>query len=359
MNTPRCHRTTIFPFLTYRFCLLLTLGLSTANAEIVTIEVAIKSVDAKDRTITASRKDKTLELDVSKRAEVVINGKVGKLDALAAGQKANIDYETTLEIVTKIEATGEGTNLPAPELVALKELNTEDHETNPWLSADGLTIYWNVNIPPQKTKWVWTANRPDTDSLFDNKQRLLPGSDPTVSIDGLEMILLQDGVLCSAVRDDIDKPFQRPKVIKELGNKYGFLAAPCLSSDGLTLYYDWFIKGGEITPSSSTRKNKSSEWSVPHPLEISGAPDKFRNPSVSHDGKTLYSSMSAEDEKTSNIIMFRKEVDGSFKMAGVVDCGDIVVRGFCPRFVPNTHELFFAGLGGSNVDLMVVKNYSP
>jgi hypothetical protein len=44
---------------------------------------------------------------VSKKAEVVINGKAGKLDGLVAGQKAEIDYEATLEIVTKIEATGE------------------------------------------------------------------------------------------------------------------------------------------------------------------------------------------------------------------------------------------------------------
>jgi hypothetical protein len=41
---------------------------------------------------------------VSRKAEVTITGKAGEL---AAGQKAKIDYEKTLESVTKIEATGE------------------------------------------------------------------------------------------------------------------------------------------------------------------------------------------------------------------------------------------------------------
>jgi hypothetical protein len=85
------------------FIIVLIVGLATSAiadiADIVTIEVTIKSVDAKGRTITAPRKGKTLELDVSRKAEVIINSKAGKLDDLAAGQKAKIDFETTLEIV--------------------------------------------------------------------------------------------------------------------------------------------------------------------------------------------------------------------------------------------------------------------
>jgi len=350
---------------TYRYplipAILIVVGLSgSLRAEVVTIEASIKSVDVKGRTLTVNRKGKTLELDVSRKAKVTINGKAGKLDDLSAGQKIEIDYHTDLEIVLKIEATGDG--LSEPELVVLHELNTEGHDTNPWLSADGLTIYWNVQIPPEKTKWVWTANRQDTDSLFDNKRRLLPGSDPTVSADGLEMILLQGSVLHRALRDDISKPFQRPKQIKEFGDKYGFLAAPCLSNDGLTLYYDWFIKGKGITLSSSIRKTKSSAWSPPRPLEFTGQPDKFRFPSVSHDGKTLFSTSPSEDKTQSNVIVFRRKLDEPYRMAGRVDCGDIVVRGSCPRFVPETQELFFAGPTGvdaKSAGLMVVKNYSP
>ena len=157
--------------------ILLSVVADGVQADVVTIEVAIKSVDPEGRTITVLRKAKTLELDVSKKAEVTINGKPGVLDALVKGQAATIDYVTDLEIVTKIEASGEGTDSPGPELVVLNELDSEGNESNPWLSFDGLTIYWTVHIPPSTTRWVWTAKRADPDSLFENPSRLIPASD--------------------------------------------------------------------------------------------------------------------------------------------------------------------------------------
>ena len=50
------------------------------------------------------------------------------MDALAAGQTAKIDYETTLEIITKIEATGDGEELPG-------EVRRFEGHTRPILSV--------------------------------------------------------------------------------------------------------------------------------------------------------------------------------------------------------------------------------
>jgi hypothetical protein len=112
------------------------------HAEVVTIEVTIKSADATGRTITATRKDKTLKLDVSRNAVVTINGKAGELEALAAGQTAKIDYETTLEVVTKIEIKRENEGPVATRELSLRErIDGRDFPSvfQAWSPADNLS----------------------------------------------------------------------------------------------------------------------------------------------------------------------------------------------------------------------------
>ena len=52
---------------------------------------------------------KSIDLDVSRKAEIVINGESGGLDLLCAGQQAKVTYNKELMVVTKIVATGQGT----------------------------------------------------------------------------------------------------------------------------------------------------------------------------------------------------------------------------------------------------------
>jgi len=78
----------------------------------VEVEVTIKSVDLQSRQITVAYKTtsgpKTIDLDVSRKAEITANGKTVSLDALKSGDHAKIAYEKELQIVTKINATGNG-----------------------------------------------------------------------------------------------------------------------------------------------------------------------------------------------------------------------------------------------------------
>jgi hypothetical protein len=84
-----------------------------AEAAVVEVEVTVKSVDAKARGITVnyevSGKPKSIDLDVSRKAAITVNGKQGTLDAVKPGQKAKVSFEKDLQVVTKIDATGSGT----------------------------------------------------------------------------------------------------------------------------------------------------------------------------------------------------------------------------------------------------------
>ncbi|MBN1588099.1 MAG: PDZ domain-containing protein [Pirellulales bacterium] len=91
----------------------LTLLLSASfakGAEPVTVQVTIQSVNADARQILVRYEtrsgQKTISLDVSRKAEITINGEKATLGLLAGGLKAKVDYHKDLAIVTKIEATG-------------------------------------------------------------------------------------------------------------------------------------------------------------------------------------------------------------------------------------------------------------
>ena len=86
--------------------ILAILGCANAVAEIVTIDVVIKSVDAESRSITVTRnpgaKSKDLQLEVGKKAKVSVDGNLVTLEDIKSGVKASVAYESDLEVVTKI-----------------------------------------------------------------------------------------------------------------------------------------------------------------------------------------------------------------------------------------------------------------
>lgn len=245
----------LLPFALMLFTILPT----AASADIITVEVTIKAVDVTARSLTATRRGKTLELDVSGKAEIIINGTAGELAALANGQTAKIDYETNLEIVTKIEVTGEAQPAP-PALVELAELNSGTFTVDPWISPDGLTIYWTIDGT------IWTAKRNDATALFENKRRLLKGRHATVTADGLCMVLLgprSDGrpgeSLYESERSSVDDTLSRPREIRELQDEPS-PKSPCLSPDGLTLYFNRSRnEGAEFA--YATRNSLNEPWS--------------------------------------------------------------------------------------------------
>jgi hypothetical protein len=92
--------------------ILTILGSANAVAEIVTIDVVIKSVDAESRSITVTKnsgaKSKDLQLEVGKKAKVSVDGNPATLKDIEIGVKASVAYESDLEVVTKIEIVTNG-----------------------------------------------------------------------------------------------------------------------------------------------------------------------------------------------------------------------------------------------------------
>lgn len=80
-------------------------------AQTVSVEVTIQAVKAEAKEIVATYKsgtaDKSITLDVSRKAEITLNGKEVDLDAIGPGLKAKVDYHKELAVVTKIEAAGD------------------------------------------------------------------------------------------------------------------------------------------------------------------------------------------------------------------------------------------------------------
>jgi hypothetical protein len=261
-----------------------------------------------------------------------------------------------------------------PELVRLDELKTTVFGGSPWVSPDGLTIYWQATEAGKPPAWIWTASRKNPSAPFENKQRLLPGRHPTLTPDGLQMILLNpraDGQkgesLHVVTRPARDWPFGHPREIAELRPQTltEEREAPCLSADGLTLYFQRSEKGSAEFW-FTTRARLDAKWEAPQrlPMVLDRLPDrKLTWPFVTTDRLTLYCTHEGSAGKFRLMVWSRKspsEPFADFRYLEVPNVPDLFGR--APRYVEATNELFFNASGpeGQGVwDLRVIKNYKP
>lgn len=360
---------------------------STGFAEVITVDVTVKAIDATERSITVTKTSKTkskdIELEVGKTVKILVGGKEAALDSVKPGQKATVSYESDLEVITKIEITdGENglpdtstsrrskSSSPKSKLVELSELtsNTEVAQY-PWLSEDGLTIYWEG-----AKSTIWTAHRDDSGSQFVENKMVMAGRHPTLSADQLEMILLvrtqtkgeDREALHFAKRATIEKAFPRPTEISELRG-IDSPKSPSLSSDGLRLYFNQGT-ARNATVVFSSRSSKAAAWEQPTAVKF--AKGKYNGvltwSSVSSDGLTLFCSEQLgqqESRERGNIMVWRR-TDSSkpfdtFEYVEPDDLDQIVGRS--PRYVKATKELFFTriGPGKSGGGICVITNYVP
>ncbi len=273
---------------------------ATAQAEVITIDGTIKSVDAAKRTITVETEGEEKTLDVSSKAKISVEGKDANLDSLKPSQKVKLSYHDELEIVLKIEVGKTTTvkdSIRTAELVQVTELPDGWHS----LAPDGLTIYFQG-----PDKQIWTAHRKTAEELFtDAKSTHITGSQPNVSSNGLEMIYVttrNDGKLINgkgseslhtATRSSVNEPFRRPSEIAELLDESAETVkkGAYLSHDGLTLYLVSFSTVSNKTIGTlvfSTRALPQERWSQPQPLPITKTNDSWLLfPFVSADGCSM------------------------------------------------------------------------
>lgn len=144
---------------------ILVLAAGQAQAEIVTIDVTVKSIDAEERAITVTRssrnKSKDIDLEISKKARILIDDEDASLDDVHPGQRATISYETELEIVTRIEIVdGGGDGDLTPD-----EMPAESAE----LKETGCLVVWSIDETGNSTVTIGRPpvfSEPASDSLI-------------------------------------------------------------------------------------------------------------------------------------------------------------------------------------------------
>ncbi|MBW3596569.1 MAG: hypothetical protein KY475_04755 [Planctomycetes bacterium] len=347
-----------------------------AYGQTISVQVTIYSVKPEAKEVTVEYKtkqgDKKITLDVSRKAEIRVNGEESTLDSLGPGQKARVEYHRELEIVTKIDAAG---NLPTPpRLVEVTEL---DQPFAFCLSEGGMTIYYERRNNQEST--IYTARRNDADSFFEDETPLFPGWFPAVTGDGLEMILLRRSpsntfAFFSTTRDTLNESFRRPEPVVELrdppeaaAEKFAFSKNPSFSADGLTLYFNRY-PGNELV--FATRPDRKSEWNKPQLLKLAGA-NLLQNlmcPFVAPDGGTLFCVIETPEmwvSERGNLLKFRRATpEGAFGDPEFVEIdGAAKLIGRWPRYVSATNELFFLQADEAErfrkSRLVVIKNYLP
>ena len=346
-----------------------------AKGEIVSIDAAKRQISVKRKT---SKGEKTGDFVVSKKASISIGGELADFYELESGQSISLTYDTQAKEVVSIKVepidkpntkTDSTTTSPKkrnksslPELLVIKELDTEANDSGPCLSPDGLTIYWQVKT--QSDVWVWTAQRKTPDSLFTDAKRVLPGGDPAVTGDGLELII-SDGptnsYLSSSRRQSILEPFGRPKQINELPPN---VARPFLAYNGLTLWFESMQPPHSFMV--STRSSREDFWMKPEKVSVAKEiHDKMIYSSYSTDGQLMFCSSKADEYQGTNLLVLsRKNVNARFGEPRFVSCPGISAYGTFPRYVQSTNELFFSGALDRNAKtqnrgIMVIKNFDP
>ena len=193
---------------------------------------------------------------------------------------------------------------PASLLRPLSELNTSADETSPWLSRDGLEIYfgreWNFQGPQ-----TFRATRASIDAPFGPDSVVNSLKHAVLSQDGLLMVgLMKEGgseQLYQSTRKTTTDSFAAPQKIRSL---QGQLApkSPWLSADGKRLIFQRDDKAGDYAGKDSPEamrhnefvmcrwESSKSEWSSPVRLPMSDHSlytDALTWPSLSDDQLTL------------------------------------------------------------------------
>lgn len=139
-------------------CLVFT---NAGHAAVVTVDVTIQSINPQTRGITvvydAGLGEKSIDLDVSRKAEITVNGKEATLDSLGPGLKAKVSYDKDLAVVTKIEAN---TAMPS-DAVTKQNPKSADNGVELFNGNDlqGWSVVFSKAARSQDAQWTADADR--------------------------------------------------------------------------------------------------------------------------------------------------------------------------------------------------------
>lgn len=262
-------------------------------------------------------------------------------------------------------------DMPLPEFLNLDEINSEEAEASPWISPDGLILYWTAKEIGGKDgdDWIWSAIRKTPDARFEAKTKLFRGKFPVVSSDGLEIIFKPNDIdgFSVATRKSVSEPFARPRQITELSIAGSYSKPRCLSQNGRSLYFDRDKPNGKNNETwVTTRENRGAKWQAPTPLKyaIPGASQEARFTQVCLTQNELHMFCTAALPKTGTeedvhpAVLSRKTPDGEFTSYQRLTLGNYArdISGWRAfRYCETTREFVITDKGRKN-DLFLVRN---
>ena len=214
---------------------------------------------------------------------------------------------TTVVLTARADADrafGNPTNLGAT-------VNSSDKEWDPDISADGLSLYFKSYRPGgHGSSDIWVTTRKSKDDPWATPVNLGPAVNsshvegaPCLSANGLELYFVSDrpggsGTLDIWVtkRKSKDDSWDTPVNLGPTVNSSAWENQPNISADGLSLYFSEVTgtRGrsgsmGEADIWVTKRKSKNEPWGAPVNLgpTVNG-PDSEAAPSISTDGLSIY-----------------------------------------------------------------------
>jgi hypothetical protein len=208
--------------------------------------------------------------------------------------------------------TRETTGDPWGEPVNLGPLiNGSNYEGEPSLSADGLSLYFWATFPPGGYGWgdILVTTRATTEDDWGPAENLgptvnSPANDfgPAISFDGLQLFFcdheaaLRPGGfgnedLWTTMRPTVSDPWSPPVNLGPTVNSPYRDIQPCISSDGLMLFFASPRPGGQGDRDIwvARRATADDDWGTPVNLgPMVNSPSTDSGPSISPDGRTLY-----------------------------------------------------------------------
>ena len=195
-------------------------------------------------------------------------------------------------------------------------VNFAADDTYACILQDGLELYFNSeNRPGGYGGWdIWVTRRATKEAGWGSPVNLGPtvngpGDDgtPWVSADGRELYFLSGkdspaaqaggASIWVARRDTKSDPWGAPEKLGPAINKSVYQGAPCLSANGLSLFFSDVYPGGPFRPGGlggediwvTTRATTDDEWGIPRNLgRPVNSPLHEDSPRLSPDGSTLY-----------------------------------------------------------------------
>ncbi|GAB2807713.1 hypothetical protein GCM10027043_03460 [Ferruginibacter profundus] len=213
---------------------------------------------------------------------------------------------------------------PKPDCALAKAINNADKcDAYPWISSDGLRLYFNSNRDGGHGN-IYFSQRSSADQPFETPHKAFPALENkyyavSLTADELTMVLTLEGyTLYIATRKSTSENFSTPKLIEELKDR--MLYAPGISADGSELMVIDCTGEKDI-------KSQRSDGTIRYVKNAAGifirkeklvAPDNtvIGPGQLGKDGLTYYCSLKNISDQIEKLYCFKREDKNSaFKLA--------------------------------------------